>query len=174
MKIYFVTHSTTTDSEAGLASGWSDTGLSETGIRQAGELGGRFKNIKLDLIYCSDLPRAVETEETAFRGKIPVVTDKKLREIDCGELTGKPAEIVKPMDNKWIDGPFPAGESYRQAVARVHDFLRGMIATSKEKTVLVVGHRATQFGLDTYTGIRRIEECLSVPFRWQPYWEYEF
>jgi broad specificity phosphatase PhoE len=35
VKVYFVTHSTTTDNEADLASGWKDVGLSQLGIQQA-------------------------------------------------------------------------------------------------------------------------------------------
>ena len=55
MKIYFVAHSTTTDNEAEIASGWKDVELSELGIKQSKELGERFKDIKIDLICCSDL-----------------------------------------------------------------------------------------------------------------------
>jgi len=55
MKIYFATHSTTTDNEAGIVSGWKDVELSELGIKQAKEIKERFKNIKIDLICCSDL-----------------------------------------------------------------------------------------------------------------------
>ncbi len=47
MKIYFVTHSTTKDNEAGISSGWKDAELSELGIQQAKELGERLKNIKI-------------------------------------------------------------------------------------------------------------------------------
>lgn len=35
-----------------------------------------------------------------------------------------------------------------------------------------LGHRATQYGLDALSG-KTLEELLSTPFRWQPYWEYQ-
>ena len=71
-----------------------------------------------------------------------------------------------------IKEPFPNGESYEQAMLRVHEFYRELKKNHPNKTVLVVGHRATQYGLDTLVGGKTLEDCLSVPFRWQPYWEY--
>lgn len=173
MKVYFATHSTTTDNEIGVASGWKDVELSQLGIQQARELGDRFEDIRLDLICCSDLERAVETVRIAFGNRIPVIIDKRLREINYGDLSGKPAEIVNQMRKKRIDEPFPNGESYKQAIARVHDFCRELKDRHAEKVILIVGHSATRFGLYTLVGNRTLEDCLSAPFVWRPYWEYD-
>ena len=70
MKIYFVAHAATTDNEAKISSGWKDVELSELGIQQSKELGEKFKNIKIDLICCSDLKRAVDTVKIAFGDNI--------------------------------------------------------------------------------------------------------
>lgn len=173
MKIYFAAHATSKDNEAEIASGWKDVELSELGVRQAKELGERFKNIKkIDLICCSDLKRAVDTVKIAFGDKIPVIIDKRLRELNYGDYNGKPSKVVGYMKKERIKKPFPNRESYEQAMARVHDFYRELKKNHPDKTVLVVGHRATQFGLDTLAGGKTLEECLSVPFKWQPYWEY--
>jgi broad specificity phosphatase PhoE len=67
--------------------------------------------------------------------------------------------------------PFPHGESYEDAMVRVHDFYNELKEKYSDKTILVVGHRATQYGLDTLTG-KTLEDCLSTPFKWQPFWEY--
>lgn len=174
MKIYFVTHSTSKDNEAGIASGWSDTQLSKLGRHQARDLGDRFKNINVDLICVSDLGRAVQTVRIAFGDRIPATIDKRLREINYGDFTRKPVEIVNPMDNKWIKAPFPNGESYEQSIARIHDFCRELKTNHAENVILIVGHRATKFGLDTFAGNKTLEDCLSTPHKWQPYWEYEF
>jgi hypothetical protein len=56
-------------------------------------------------------------------------------------------------------------------MVRIHEFYNELKEKYSDKTILVVGHRATQYGLDTLTG-KTLEECLSVPFKWQPYWEY--
>lgn len=173
MKIYFAAHSTTTDNEAKLSSGWKDVGLSELGIRQSKEMGERFKDIKIDLICCSDLKRAVDTVEIAFSNKYPVIVDQRLRELNYGDFNGKPSEIVEPMKKDHIKEPYLNGESYEQAIERVQNFYEELKEKYPDKTVLIVGHRATQYGLDTLVGGKTIEECLSTPFKWQSYWEYE-
>lgn len=172
MKIYFAAHATSTDNEEKISSGWKDVGLSQLGIQQAKELGEGFKDIKIDLICCSDLKRAVDTVKIAFDDKVPVIVDERLREIDYGDFEGKPSEIVEPKKEKHIKNPFPNGESYEQAVLRVQNFYLELKKNHPEKTILVVGHRATQYGLDTLLNVKTLEECLNTPFLWQPYWEY--
>ena len=174
MKIYFVAHSTSKDNEAEIASGWKDVELSELGVQQSKELGERFKDIKIDLICCSDLKRAVDTVKIAFGDKYSVIIDKRLRELNYGDLGGKSSETVSYMKKKRIKEPFPNGESYEQAMVRIHEFYKELKEKHPEKTVLVVGHRATQFGLDTLVSGKTLEECLNKSFRWQPYWEYDF
>lgn len=174
MKIYFAAHATTTDNEAKLSSGWKDVGLSDLGVQQAKEMGDALKDIKIDLICCSDLKRAVDSVKIAFGDKHPIVIDKRLRELNYGDFNGKPSEIVEPMKKEHIKEPYPNGESYEHAVARVQDFYKELKEKYPDKVILIVGHRATQYSLDTLTGGKTIEECLSVPFKWQSYWEYNF
>jgi len=174
MKIYFAAHSTTTDNEVRLSSGWKDVGLSELGVQQSKEMGERFRDIKIDLICCSDLKRAVDTVKIAFGNKHSVIIDKRLRELNYGDFNGKPSEVVEPMKMERIKEPFPNGENYEQTMTRAQGFYKELKEKYPDKTVLVVGHRATQYGLDTLVGGKTIEECLNAPFVWQPYWEYEF
>ncbi len=173
MKIYFATHATTKDNEAEIASGWKDVELSELGVQQAKELGETFKDIKIDLICCSNLKRAVDTVKIAFGDKYPIIADKRLRELNYGDFNDKPSEVVGLMKRERIKEPFPNGESYEQTMVRVQDFYRELKKNHPEKTILVVGHRATQYGLDTLAGGKTIEDCLSIPFKWQPFWEYD-
>lgn len=172
MKVYFAPHATTTDNEDKISSGWKDVGLSELGIRQSKEMGERFRDIKIDLICCSDLKRALDTVKIAFGDKYPIIADKRLRELNYGDFDGKPSEVVEPMKKKHIKNPYPNGESYKQAMTRIHDFYKELKQKYPDKTVLIVGHRATQYGLDTLAGGKSIEECLNIPFKWQSYWEY--
>ena len=172
MKTYFVTHGTSKDNEKHIASGWKDVELSELGLKQAKERGGIFKDIKVDLIYCSDLRRAVDTVRIAFGNKIPVIKDKRLREINYGDFNAKSVEIVEPMKIERIEEPFPNGESYEQAIARIHNFCQELKTSHAEKVILIVGHSATKFGLETFAGNMAIKDCLNTPFKWQSYWEY--
>ena len=171
MKIYFSPHSTSYDNEAKIASGWKDVELSPLGIEQSKELGERFKNMKIDLICCSDLKRAVDTVRIAFGDTIPIIIDKRLRELNYGDFDGKSKDIVSSMKQNAIKNPFPNGESYEQAMVRTHEFYNELKEKYSDKTILVVGHRATHYGLETLAG-KTLEECLAPEFKWQPYWEY--
>jgi len=135
------------------------------GIQQAKGLGETFKDIRIDLIYCSDLKRAVDTVKITFEKKYPTLVDKKLRELDYGDFHGNLSEIMGHMEKARIKEAFPNGESYQQAMVRVGDFCKELKEKYRDKTVLVVGHSATQFGLDTLIRDKTIEECLCVPFK---------
>lgn len=172
MKIYFAAHATTTDNENEIATGWNSGELSELGIKQAKEMPEQLKNIKFEVVCTSDLKRAVDTVKIAFGDKYPVIIDSRLRELNYGDFNGKSSKKVGLMKKRHIKKSFPNGESYEQAMARTHEFYKELKEKYTDKTVLVVGHRATQFGLDTLAGGKTLEECLDVPFKWQPYWEY--
>lgn len=173
MKIYFATHATSLDNELEISSGWRDVGLSELGQKQAQELAHYFSNIKIEQIFCSDLKRAHETAKIAFGKTHTITPDERLRELNYGDYNGKPSAIVGPMKKQHISTPLPNGESYQQAEERVHQFLREIREKYPEQTILIIGHRATHYGIDTFTGNRTLEEGFSEKFAWQPYWEYE-
>ena len=78
--------------------------------------------MSVEVVFTSDLGRAVETAEIAFAGSgLPVVHDLRLRECDYGDLNG----TREPLHDRatHIDDPYPGGESWRQAVERVAGFL---------------------------------------------------
>lgn len=173
IQIVFETHSTSTDNEAGVATGWSDGRLSERGQRQAVELGERRRNDGIAAVFTSDLGRAVETARIAFGGSgIPVHRDPRLRECDYGELTGAPRSVIEEQRLRHMDEPFPGGESYRQAVERVRAFLSDLPAELDGQRIVVVGHAATRWALEHLLGGRDLADLLSAPFEWQEGWEF--
>jgi len=167
--VVFETHSTSEDNEAGIATGWLGGTLSPAGRAQAVELGERRRDDGIELVVASDLWRAVETAAIAFEGSpIPLRVDWRLRECDYGELNGMPRALLDEQRVLRVDEPWPGGESYRQAVARVDsliDELRG-------ERVLVIGHVATRFALDHRVNGRPLEELAAEEFDWKPGWEY--
>jgi alpha-ribazole phosphatase/probable phosphoglycerate mutase len=173
MKIWFEPHGTTPDNEAKKASGWNDVDLSETGLRNAQELIERSKSRSIEAIFCSDLQRAVKTAiPTSNELHIPVYPDQRLRECDYGDFTGKPGELIESERPKRISEPFPNGESYQQAIERIAESLK-WIKTFDYQTVMIIGHRATHYGLDYVIEGKSLEDCVSQHFVWQPGWEYE-
>ena len=122
--VVFETHSTSEHNEAGIATGWLGGALSATGRAQAVELGERRRDDGLEVVVASDLWRAVETAAIAFQGsRIPLLVDWRLRECDYGELNGMPRTLLDEQRARRIDEPWPGGESWRDAVARVSSFL---------------------------------------------------
>ncbi|MFO0704806.1 MAG: histidine phosphatase family protein [Candidatus Andersenbacteria bacterium] len=172
--IIFESHSTTTDNEKELSSGHNDVGLSELGIKQSHELGERYKAVHVDAVFASDLKRAYKTGEIAFKGRgIPIIKDRRLREVDYGELTQHPGEEVKKLKPGFITKPFPGGESYQQTSERMKSFLQDLLKKYDGKTVMVIGHRATQYGLEHWINGIPLEQVIPAPWKWRPGWKYE-
>ncbi|OGE32264.1 hypothetical protein A3C59_04645 [Candidatus Daviesbacteria bacterium RIFCSPHIGHO2_02_FULL_36_13] len=170
VNITFEAHSTTLDNEAHLSSGHNDVELSPLGEKQAKELGERCKD--LDAIFCSDLQRSYKTAEIAFNGKFPVIKDKRLRECDYGDLTQHPSEEVEPLKVEHISIPFPNGESYKDCMKRMKEFLDELKKKYDGKRIMIIGHRVTQYGLEHSIKGKSLEELITTPFKWQPGWTY--
>ena len=173
MKVYFAAHSTTTDNQADIASGWKDVELSELGIQQSKEMAKTFESIHVDLICCSDLKRAVDTVKIAFGDKFPIIRDARLNECNYGDLTQHPSEEVDPEKPKRIKEPFPNGESYEQTTERMRSFLSDLSKNYDGKRVMIIGHRATQYGLECLINKIPLEQVIPAPWKWQPGWEYK-
>jgi len=171
-EIIFEAHSTTTDNEARLASGHNDVELSELGVRQSHELGERYKGEHFDAIFCSDLQRSYKTAEIAFGDKFPIIHDMRLRECNYGDFTQKPKKLVDGEKIKRINVPFPNGESYEQTSERMQHFLNDIKKDYEGKRIMIIGHRATQYGLDHLIDNLSIKESIEKPWRWQPGWKY--
>jgi alpha-ribazole phosphatase/probable phosphoglycerate mutase len=173
IEIVFETHSTTEENEAGIAMGWIPGRLSRTGREQARELGERRRDDGIDIVFTSDLARAIETATIAFGDTgIPVLHDWRLRECDYGEHNGMAAAALHANRGAHLDAPYPGGESWRQAIARVERFLDDLPPRWSGARVVVIGHIATRWGLDHALGGRTLDELVAEDFEWQPGWEH--
>lgn len=174
VNIIFETHGSTFDNEQGLASGTFDVELSPLGEKQSAEMMSRYENNLPDIVFSSDLKRAVKTAEIAFGGKnIQIIHDPRLRECNIGEMTRKPVEEVGLVLLNYVKMPFPEGESFEQITERVKEFLNSIFTLYEGKTVVVIGHRATWYGLEHWLKGVPLEQAISLPCQWQPGWKYE-
>lgn len=172
MRIYFVTHSTSVDNEAGIASGHLDTGLSARGRGEAAELPARLAGLPFGAVFCSSLRRAIETAEIAFGGTYPIRADARLDEVDYGDYAGMSVPALDTVRGGYIDVAFPHGESYRQRTALVEAFLSELRQAPGADAVLIVGCRATKWALDVLLDGRTLAAVVTSPFHWRPYWPY--
>ena len=72
-----------------------------------------------------------------------------------------------------IEEPWPEGESYRQAVGRVAEFLSELADQHGGERVVLIGHTATQWALDSLLNDVPLEGLVGAPFEWRPGWEYQ-
>lgn len=171
--IVFESHATSFDNEKHLASGHNDIELSPLGIQQARELGERYKDQALDVIFCSDLQRSYKTAEIAFGNRFPIIKDKRLRECDYGDLTKHPSSEVDSVKEEHISLPFLNGESYEQIAKKMKEFLDDLKKNYGDKKIMIIGHRATQYGLECWINGISLKDLVSAPFKWQPGWVYK-
>lgn len=171
-RLVFETHATSYDNEAGLASGHYDVDLSPLGEQQAAALGRRYALDLPSVVVTSDLRRAWWTAEIAFGSRVPMVRDARLRECDYGKLTRVPTREIEPLRLASLDAPFPGGESYAQATARVAMWLNDLAVAWPGGWVLVIGHRATHYALDHLLAGVPLSDAVAAKFAWQPGWTY--
>ena len=134
-----------------LYQGQEDIPLNDNGKRQAEEAAETLKNVPIDIAYCSDLQRAVETAKTVLRyhPSVPLMIDKRIRERSFGEYEGKPyqKDLMNPTDsnetNKKRDSlnfKFPQGESLLDVYERANSFYNDILQKHPNETVLIVSH----------------------------------
>lgn len=174
LTLYYSPHMTSVDNEAGRASGHADVPLSERGRAQAEELGRHYAPLALDAVFSSDLQRAYTTAEIAFAARgVPLARDARLRECDFGRMTQcSPLELEH---ERHITEPYPGGESLRMVVEHVGTFLSDVLREHDSKTIVVIGHRTTKYGLEYWCGDASLDEIVRTPWEWRdvPIWRYE-
>ncbi len=173
LTLVYETHSTTTDNQAGIATGWLPGELSETGRQQARELGERRRDDGIAAIYVSDLKRALDTVAIAFEGSdLSVIVDARLRECNYGRLNGTPRTELDGQRGVRVDEAWPDGESYRDVVERTRTLLDDVQTQWAGQRVLWVGHSANRWALEHLVLGRDLVELVVAEFGWQPGWEF--
>lgn len=170
--IYFV-HGTTYDNASKKCSGWKQVELNELGKEQAKSLGKINSNIKFDVIFTSDLVRAIDSANIAFPN-VKKIQDERLRECNYGDLDGRDKHLV--IYEEHIEIPFPNGESLKDVERRIKSFIEYLKKTYNGKTIGIVAHRAPQLAFEILTKGISWEEANENDWRktgdWQPGWEY--
>jgi len=163
--IIFESHATSKDNESRRSSGHFDVELSDKGIEQAKELGKRRS---------SEHFGSYKTAEIAFKDRdIQIIKDERLRECNYGDMTRGSSDETEPQRSKFIDKPWPNGESYQDCAKRIRDFLTDILKEYDGKKVMVIGHRATQYGLNNIINHIPLNKAVTDPWQWQPGWEYK-
>ena len=173
IKITYFVHGTTTDNAIGKCSGWKQSELTELGRQREIKLGQIKKDTKFDVIFTSDLIRAIDSANLAFPN-VEHIQDKRLRECNYGDLDGEDKSLIKYEEH--VSTPFPNGESLIDVENRVKDFISFLKKNYKDKKIGIVAHRAPQLAFEVITKNISWEEANKNDWRktksWQPGWEY--
>lgn len=147
--IYLTRHGETEWNEKRIVQGQTDIPLNKKGEIQAKELGEKFKGIKFEAVFSSDLIRAKRTAEImVLERKLAVVTTKVLRERLFGRFEGKHLDRMKKIlgellivsKEKQKNLVLNDVENDEEVVARLIPFLREVAVAYQGKNVLMVSH----------------------------------
>ena len=151
-----VCHGETEWNRVGKQQGHCDSPLTESGIDQAHALAESLSRKEIDVIYISDLGRAMQTAEViAARLGLSVTSDRRLRERHLGSMQGmtkgefreQHSEEYEQFESGGPDYQFPGGESARQRYERTVACCTELAARNPGKTILAVTHGGVLNGL---------------------------
>ena len=97
--VYFVRHGQTAANAGSIIQGHTDVPLDETGLKQADIVAKRLSNTHFDVIYSSDLSRALVTAKK-ISGSREVITTPQLREWHLGHWQGRSLDEIKSIFRK--------------------------------------------------------------------------
>lgn len=175
VKITYFVHGTTIDNLEHKSTGWLPGKLSEKGIEQSFALKEQVDINKFDIVFCSDLQRAIDSAKYTFEGVKEIVQDFRLRECNYGDYNGRESSLVKYEEH--ISECFPNGESLKDVQIRIKSFCDFLLEMYDNKHIAIVAHKAPQLAFEVLTKNITWEEAIEKDWRkmksWQPGWEYE-
>ncbi|MBM7564750.1 broad specificity phosphatase PhoE [Paenibacillus sacheonensis] len=133
--IGLIRHGVTDWNQQGKAQGISDIPLNEEGVKQAAALADRLSGEQWDAVYSSTLMRAKQTAERVRHslGIASIVTDERIREIDCGRIEGTTeAERIARWGANWRELDLGIEDS-RAVAGRGLSFLNELLGNTKTK-----------------------------------------
>lgn len=151
--LYITRHGKTDWNNRHKLQGRTDIPLNDEGRKMAEQANAEYKDLRLDICYCSPLIRAKETAEILLGGRnIPIIIDERLIEMSFGEYEGLensfsipdcPINVLFKEPEKYVSSVGGA-ETFEELYARTGSFIEEVIKPQLqlEKDILIVGHGA--------------------------------
>ena len=175
VKITYFVHGTTLDNLEHKSTGWLPGVLSEKGIEQSIVLKDQVDITQYDVVFCSDLQRAIDSAKYTFEGVKEIIQDKRLRECNYGDYNGMDSSLAKYEEH--IETRFPNGECMLDVEKRLKEFCDYLKENYDGKHIAIVAHKAPQLALQVLLEGKTWEEAIDQDWRktksWQPGWVYE-
>jgi alpha-ribazole phosphatase len=173
MKFLLIRHGQTDWNLAQRFQGQSDIPLNEVGKKQAMALADRLTNESINIVYSSDLQRAIETSKIIMQMsdcKPDLHPDQRLREVNFGDWEGLTYDEIKEKHpntlNAWENDIYknapPNGETLEGLAMRVQSVLNELSAKYNDQTILIVAHG----------GVLQTLLCLALNLEPTMYWQF--
>lgn len=153
--LYIMRHGETDWNVERRLQGRTDVPLNDNGRAMAAAAREEYKDVHLDVCYCSPLRRARETADILLKDRnIPILYDDRLMEMGFGECEGEKFNFQlyspqSPINVLFLDPenyviPVKGGESFSALYDRTGEFLEEVIwpLMEQKKDVLIMGHGA--------------------------------
>lgn len=147
--IYLIRHAEAEGNLYRFAQGQFESSITATGHRQIDFLAERFKDVKIDRLYSSDLRRTQITAGAVTRyHSLDIELDKRLREISLGVCEGMSFGDMRKFDPEQMDffnndpGKWhcEGSETFSDCTARMFAAVTEIAEKNEGKTVAVVSH----------------------------------
>jgi 2,3-bisphosphoglycerate-dependent phosphoglycerate mutase len=144
--LYLFRHGETYDNRRRVFSGWRQSRLTRTGVKQAEVLAKRLKKKRIDLMIVSRLVRSRKTARIVLRYHrgTHIETDDRIIERNYGRLMGHSKLMLMKKNpelaakyRRGYDSPPPGGESIKMVEKRVFPFCRDIIKRMKRERINV-------------------------------------
>lgn len=151
--LYIMRHGRTDWNNEHRLQGCTDIPLNDEGRKMAKDAVEEYKDIYLDVCYCSPLVRARETAEIFLADRdIPLIFDDRLKEMGFGVYEGFANSFDHPdcpvnvlfFHPEAYTTPVEGGESLQELFKRTGEFIKEVVEPdlAAGKDVLIVGHGA--------------------------------
>jgi len=147
--LWLVRHGQTDWNLEGRYMGQTDLPLNQNGITQAYQIAPFFDGRPIAAIYSSDMLRALQTASILSEHiGIPIQRDKRLREINQGELEGQPfpvirikyPEFLQARERTPLSARPPGGETIWEVARRVYQAADEITSRHPGKEIIVISH----------------------------------
>lgn len=173
-KLYLTRHGETIWNTIGKFQGWSNSDLTNLGVKQAKWLAKRMEDLKIDVIYSSPSGRAYDTAIIVkAERELDIITCDGLKEINVGAWEGNSQDEIEKHNQEnhysfWNKPsafiPPERAESFLEMKKRSFKTIMEIVENNKGKNILVVTHTITIKAFMCALENRDIDTLWDKPF----------
>jgi broad specificity phosphatase PhoE len=182
-KIYIIRHGETLWNLEHKFQGWENSDLTEKGQNQANIVGKFLKDIDVQRIYCSPLKRSLDTLEiiksvSPELNQLNSLISDNLKECNYGDIEGADENLIRTSlllqgidrrdPNVKFNFKFKNGESYKDQLIRVLEFVSTHNLQSTELNTLIVCHMGTMKFLSLALQNKLEQDDIYESVLWRP------